>query len=276
MEIIVNNKFEINCKSIFTLSVMLCFSIIVMWTSLSYALAASEEMDPIDLLDPNLFSDAANVNEPVMPQNIEETQPQVFRTIPANLVTKIDSLPDLKIELQKLIGRIYSVEFKTHEPAPQPLTAVLPAEPEKSKDMQAESENNLIAPSVTQKDTGRQITNQTLQLLDELLQKPEQIKNPLELADILFHSGQLKQAGVCYRLALKRIPADNNDLRNNKAWILFQIGNCLKKDDPAIALQMYKQLIVEHPDSLWTDAAKVKCNLVEWYLREKPDSLLDK
>ena len=60
----------------------------------------------------------------------------------------------------------------------------------------------------------------------------------------------------------------------NRAWILFQIGNCLKDDDLAKAQEMYRQLITECPGSPWAEPAKAREKLIDWYLKEKPRTLI--
>ncbi|GAF86608.1 unnamed protein product, partial [marine sediment metagenome] len=127
------------------------------------------------------------------------------------------------------------------------------------------------------------VADQTLQALEKLSQHPDQIDNPLELAEVLFLSGYLKRAAVFYQEALNRHSADEAGpvqqapaLREsrNRAWILFQIGNCLRDEDRPTAAKMYRQLIVEYPDSLWTDLAKGQDQLISWYQKDQPQTLL--
>ena len=196
-----------------------------------------------------------------------------------------------KNELQQLIKQINSIEFKSPDQTPAPLIVVEPVgkaesnEPLSDKDSSQKTKPEKFAVILQESlDSGqqdekqlldKQITKKTMQLFEQLSQQPQQIKNPFELAEILFHGGQLKEAAKCYKEALNHITADANGSYENKAWILFQIGNCLQKDDPTAAMQMYKQLIIECPNSPWTDLAKTKSNLIDWYLKEKPDTLIN-
>jgi tetratricopeptide (TPR) repeat protein len=208
----------------------------------------------------------------------------------ASLIRDDESAKD-KDELQNLIEQINSVEFKSHQPLPPPVIVVEPAEknetkeslpaqnllqrtkyektaiiPQKSLDRGPQNENRL---------PNKQITKKTMELFEQVSQQPMQIKSPLELAEVLFQGGQLKESVKCYRDALNQMSADANNSSGDKAWVLFQIGNCLQKDDPSAALQMYKQLIAECPDSLWIDLAKAKASLIDWYIKDKPDVLLE-
>jgi len=60
----------------------------------------------------------------------------------------------------------------------------------------------------------------------------------------------------------------------DKAWILFQTGNCLRDDDLANAGKMYRQLIAEYPNSPWIDLAKARLNLIDWYQKSKLQTLI--
>ncbi|MGB8227154.1 MAG: tetratricopeptide repeat protein [Sedimentisphaerales bacterium] len=182
-----------------------------------------------------------------------------------------------KNELQQIIKQINSVEFKPQNRTLESLIVVEPAGTAESN----EALSNTDVPEGTKSEKPEtmpqrgQITKQTLQIFEQLSQQPQQIKNPLELAEILFRSNQLKEAAKCYQEALKLMTANENGRHEDKAWILFQIGNCLQKDDPPTAMQMYKQLIVECPDSPWVDLAEAKSRLIDWYLKEKPNTLIN-
>ncbi len=63
-------------------------------------------------------------------------------------------------------------------------------------------------------------------------------------------------------------------MSRDRAWILFQIGNCLRKDDLPAAAKMYQQLLTEYPNSPWVDLAKAQSNLIAWYLKDEPVKLI--
>ncbi len=181
-----------------------------------------------------------------------------------------------KDELQQLIKQINSIEFKPQAQTPEPLIVVEPirkAEPnEVSSDTDIPQEQEPT--KLEREQPYEQISAETLQMLKDLSQHPDQLHNPFELAEILFNSNCLKEAAKCYQQALNRLTTEQTDQLDNKAWLLFQIGNCLRNTDRPTALQMYKQLIAEYPDSPWVDLSKAESELIEWYLKDRPNTLI--
>ena len=148
----------------------------------------------------------------------------------------------------------------TPEPA-APAAAVEPAVREESSELHTEAAAGTIS-------------EQTLQKVAQQLKDANNIANPLELADILFKSNRTVLAGLCYKKALASIGADDPNLAGERAWILFQIGNCLRDDDPNTARECYAELIRTYPQSPWTEPAKVRHGLLEWYQADKPGELI--
>ncbi len=189
-----------------------------------------------------------------------------------------------KRELKQMIEQARSILFNLRKQPTKSITVTEPepaiepneassdtkthGEPEKIP-IQTEPEN-LIKP-VYQYEP---VSEHTLQMLENLKQKPEQLKNPFELAEVLFLSGHAEKAGILYQEALHRKDPKDLNSAQERAWILFQIGNCLRNDDPQSAKNTYRQLIAEYPDCLWTDLAKVQEKLIDWYLKDKPDMLI--
>ena len=118
------------------------------------------------------------------------------------------------------------------------------------------------------------INNETLQKLRNLAQEPEKIANPLELGEILFVNGNVKEAAMFYSEALKRKDPNEISVSEDRAWILFQIGNCLRSDDMPAAAKMYQQLLTEYPNSPWAILATARNNLIAWYMRDEPFKLI--
>ena len=117
------------------------------------------------------------------------------------------------------------------------------------------------------------ISKQTLKEFDRLTQHPENVDNPFELAELLFLSKQLEKAAVFYDEALSRTSNDSSISTQRKAWILFQLGNCLQKSDPDRAKQCYTQLINKFPKSSWIEPAKSQLELVNWFQTDQPETL---
>jgi len=185
-----------------------------------------------------------------------------------------------KEQLQQLINRIRAIEFKPPEPVYKPVVTVTPiSQIEPNLTAVEPADQNLIDVQQTQK-TGTKpqpgaVSNETLNTLIERLQKPELLKNPFELGEILSNAGCTKEAAVCYSQALTRIDPNLPDPTGKKPWILFQIGNCLRKDNPPKALEAYSQLINEHAGSLWTDLAKAQSSLINWRRQDMPKMLIE-
>jgi len=192
-----------------------------------------------------------------------------------------------KSELQRIIEQIRTVEFAPTNQAPEPIIVVEPAGSIETQVPIVESNKTLSDTEVLEEPKRKEsdsklrspppyepVTNQTLQMLENLSQHPDQVNNPFELAEVLFLSGHLKEASIFYQEALNRSTTDKADSVQNRAWILFQIGNCLRDQDPPMAIKMYRQLITEYPDSPWTDLAKAQDKLINWYQNDKPRMLI--
>ncbi|MBS3734242.1 MAG: hypothetical protein KGY99_04875 [Phycisphaerae bacterium] len=100
---------------------------------------------------------------------------------------------------------------------------------------------------------------------------PDSVADPLALADMLFKAGHDKTAGAFYRIALRRAPPAQEE-----AWILLQLGNCLRDDDPAAAREAYRRVIAEHADSPWTPLAEAYDGLLAWKNSARPTKLIRK
>ena len=178
-------------------------------------------------------------------------------------------------ELKRLIGQIYSIEFKPPSEIPEPVIVLEPLQkPEPNQtptDMEVPEEpEQEVAPKLPYEP----LTDQTLQMLTNLLQHPDQLNNPFELGEVLFLSGHIREAAVAYKEALNRKRPDEPGSAKDRAWILLQIGNCLRNDDPPAAAKTYGQLIREYPDSPWADLAKAEYKLIDWYLNDKPREMI--
>ncbi len=179
-------------------------------------------------------------------------------------------------QLKQMIEQIRSVEFKPQEQFPEPVIV-----PEKAPVIEP---NETIPDVPVQKETTKQeakpklpyepITGETLQMLINLAQDPEKLGNPLELGEILFVSGNVKEASMFYSEALRRKDPNDVSASWDRAWILFQIGNCLRNDDLPAAAKMYQQLLTEYPNSPWANLATAQSNLIAWYLKDEPVKLM--
>jgi len=191
-------------------------------------------------------------------------------------IAKSDNDTKSSDQLKQLIEQIRSVEFGPQKKAPEPVII-----PEKAPVIEPnDTVSNLPVPKEQAKQPVEPrpqhglITEKTLQMLKTLAQDPEKLTNPLELGEILFVSGNLKEAAMFYREALNRKDPNDVNLSLDRAWILFQTGNCLRNDDLPEAAKAYQQLITEYPNSPWADMAKARNNLIAWYLKDEPVKLI--
>ena len=181
-----------------------------------------------------------------------------------------------KEQLEQLVNRVRSIKFNSKNSEPVIVVEPVPEnEPNKTSfnlNLIQESETKDIILNLPSR--RGPVTTKTLQIIDDLSSQPEQLPSPFELAEVLYRSGCLKEAAVCYRQALEKTPADKEDLTQRRAWILFQIGNCLRNNDRPGAMQIYKQLITEYPNSTWVGMAQAWCRLINWYQEDKPEILV--
>jgi tetratricopeptide (TPR) repeat protein len=181
-----------------------------------------------------------------------------------------------KNDLQRIIEQIRSVNFKPQKQTPEPVVVpegipvVEPNETVSETTEPKEDEKIQIEPKLPYEP----ITDQTLQTLKDLSQHPDKLDNPFELGEILFLSANLKEAAVFYQEALRRADPNDPNSARDRAWILFQTGNCLRNDERSAAAKMYGQLITEYPDSPWTDLAKAQVTLISWFLKDEPRKLI--
>jgi hypothetical protein len=187
---------------------------------------------------------------------------------------------DRKKQLQQLIDRIRSIEFKPKEPPHEPIVVLEqtpPPEPNITAVEPADQNHLEVQPKHTAPPKPRPgtVSDDTLNIIALQLKQPELLKNPFELGEILFNAGRLNEAAICYRQALTRIDPNQPDPNQRRPWIIFQIGNSLRKDDPTKALEAYSQLITQHGGSLWADPAKAQSSLIAWKQKNKPGLLIE-
>jgi hypothetical protein len=107
----------------------------------------------------------------------------------------------------------------------------------------------------------------------KLPQDASQIIDVFELAESLFHVGDKVNALKYYRKSLATSLPVGKKANPKRAWVLFQIGNCLYNEDSVEAIKIYEQLILEHPSSDWTNCARTKKQVLKWLVVEKPMTL---
>ena len=188
---------------------------------------------------------------------------------------------DIKNDLRRIIEKVRATRLRSQDEISNPVIIVEPY-------VQAEANSPVIADlekpqkKVVQEkiDPAEPIESpyaeMILEMFNELSEYPEQLKKPVELGDILYSGGYLEQAALCYERALSQNKFFEDGLNQDKAWVLFQAGNCLQKKEPQAAMEKYHQLIAEFPGCAWVELAKAKSDLINWYITDDPTSLIKK
>lgn len=220
----------------------------------------------------------------ILPQNNPTIPPDLNSPLGYQLVREEISIVEGKeghenvSKLQQMIEQVRSVQFGPEQKqtaAPAAVSAKPPViEPnESSLDRQAKPEDR--KQDVKSRLSVEKVTDQTLQKLKSLAEQPDKVGDPLELGEILFSGGSVQEAVTFYREALKRIDPNDPNTPDDRPWIMFQIGNCLRDHDRPAAAKIYGQLLTEYPQSPWTELGKAEGKLIEWYLRDEPHKLLE-
>lgn len=178
--------------------------------------------------------------------------------------------------LRRIIEQVRSVKFESEikisnvsvEPNEAPIQEPNETVPEVILQRMKETKKAVIEPPK------KQVSDMNMSMLKDILKNPDQLDDPFEMGELLFAGGNTKDAVIFYREALKRTDPNDVRLSQERAWILFQIGNCLRYHEPIAATETYRKLLVEYPNSLWTDLAKAQKGFIDWSLVEKPRELI--
>ena len=108
----------------------------------------------------------------------------------------------------------------------------------------------------------------------QLTQSPDKLRKPEVLAEILYHGKAYAEAALCYREAYDRLSRQTLAPSEDKAWYLFQLGNCLQHTNQKEAMDIIKQLISEYPHSLWSEMVRIKGQCITWEINDKPKELI--
>ena len=240
---------------------------------------ASDDRDPFDQ---TMSTDMAGpISHPAGQTNAAPNEGRLTQQLWFSRITAPD--PDEEIEatlaLKRAIQQIRSVKFANENPAP---TSGRVAEPQPASESPRIEPAGQTGPASVQSPTvvspEPQVEalppTETEEVLKNLLQDPSQARDPLRIAELLFLSGRTTDAVPFYQKALEHTPPGDRLTDPDRAWILFQLGNCLRETDMAQAQDAYTKLIAEYPGSPWTELAKAYGQLASWYQTAQPRQLL--
>ena len=194
------------------------------------------------------------------------------------------SLPDpnevveTQATLNHLIRQIRSMRFEERKPKPffsVPIDVAPVQGPNKSPTMsEPPAMEDAATPIESMTETPGTLAADTLARVSAAIMDPNIIDEPLELAELLFLSGHMKEAAILYQKALDQLDRQDVVPANDRSWILFQIGNCLRETDMIQARDAYLKVVAEYPDCPWVDLAKAHGRLISWYQKAKPHQLI--
>lgn len=198
----------------------------------------------------------------------------------SNRMAAIETTEDAEtsLALRHLIRQVRSVKFNDKDTGP---TFTPPAEPQatagememlpvQANTAQPAASGTAPTEASTAPEGSTPLSTKAQQTLEVLRQNPGQVREPLEMAELLFLSGRPTEAAPFYARALDRISRIDPSYDADRAWILFQLGNCLRETDTVKAQDVYMKLVSEYPDSPWTELAKAHGRLLTWYQKSRP------
>ncbi len=180
--------------------------------------------------------------------------------------------------LQDLIQRLKTVGTEQppeKRPLPKPILVEAPAVTPKNTDAApapAEQPGPLAAPEPA--GPNEVLSPAALQRLNDLVKDPNQVPDPLEMAELLFLNNRPIEAAVFYEKALALTRPNDPATSDDRAWILFQLATSLRQTSTSRAKDIYLKLISEFPNGPWTELAKANGRLLSWYESTKPQQLI--
>jgi tetratricopeptide (TPR) repeat protein len=170
--------------------------------------------------------------------------------------------------LQQSIDRVKALEL------PKPKQIVSEIKPAQETMLRAVSPQPAPAISAKQQEPKEPEIYKKELLLKLLVDNPDNIVDPLDVAESLFSTGNLKDAAKFYRLALQRSSTDKQD--PDRPWILLQLANCFRHENPDRAYNIYQELISEYSGSYLVPTAKAQQSIISWFKEKKPITVLEK
>jgi len=192
-------------------------------------------------------------------------------------VPEVSDDTETSLALQRLIRQVRTLAVDNKGPSEPSASAVPQVTAEPPAPVATGTEIAAPAPveavAAAAPDTVPTLSPKAQKTLADLRKDPNRIRDPLETAELLFLSGRPTDAVPFYEEALRRTRAGDVASDGDRAWILFQLGNCLRETDVAKAQDAYMKLIAEYPNSPWTEMARAGGRFLTWYQTARPDQL---
>lgn len=190
-----------------------------------------------------------------------------------------ESEAEASLALKRLVRQVRSVKFEDQNPGPAFTPPAEPLPPDETVETQPKetivvsSALSAAAPATVSSEAT--LSPKAQKTLGALQLNPSQIQDPLEMAELLFLSGRPVEAAPFYAKALDGLKSADPAYEADRAWVLFQLGNCLRETDIAKAQETYMTLISEYPASPWTELAKAHGRLLTWYQKSRTEEPTD-
>jgi len=251
-----------------------------MWLLLVLPLGASASQTADVKAEPNDPLKPASLLNRSMSAGTEKTS-DAGRPLPDEITQRLwrsriaaPAQPDdrqIQTALNELMTRVRSVRFEAKEQTTVTFTVPEPvvSRPDTASDP-ASPEPRVQSATTAPGAPDGALSKETLEALKRVLADPNQASEPLALAELLYLTGRVSEAAVLYQKALDSTSGNEPASREDRAWILLQLGNCLRETDPARARDMYTKLVAEHADSPWVELAKAHSQLISWYEQVQP------
>lgn len=253
---------------------------LVLWTAAGAAgsEAAGSRVEGKVSLDP------AAIFSRIMSANAQKAA-EAERPLPGDITRKLwrsrVSAPEptddaqTQIAVDDLVRKIRSMKFPAREQEPpgvptfvmpEPVANHVEATSTREGSRQQVSQPARTAPAAPDES----LPAEAADALKRVLADPNQAGDPQELAELLYLTGRFAEAAVLYQKALDLTTGKEPAAREDQAWMLLQLGNCLRDTDPARARNAYAKLIAEHADCPWVEIAKAHSQLITWYEQVQP------
>jgi TolA-binding protein len=263
--------FESRC-CIFSFSFVVCCFL----TGIAGAETSSELPSSTNAQASSLAKDARGVEAPAVVGIPDSRLRRELWQASINM-PEVDENRTVKNELSRILGQVRSVEFKPQKETSELVVVAkqIPVTEPNGRPSVKGAQKEVVGKGSEFKPSSEAVSSETMQVLENLLQHPDRSVNAFELGDILFLSENIEEAAKFYQKALNRKGENDVLSASDRAWALFQIGNCLRYGDPPVAKEMYGQMIAGYPDSPWADLAKAQNRLIDWYQKDDPLALIE-
>ncbi len=183
-----------------------------------------------------------------------------------------------KNDLLDIINELESLELPSNEPEEDVPAARSPKRQKSGSKQNQQASDAQSAPepepeTMTEEERKLKEAEEKERILESLTERAETTDNPLGVAESLYMNRNYQYAFVFYKEAMKR---DLSGQKRDRAWVIFQTANCLRRDNPDEAHKYYEQLISEFPNSYLANTAIARKEIIDWRKDQQTSLMLEK